>query len=96
MMTSNYLILCHLLLLLLSIFPSIRIFSCNVANAGYLRDTGSMPGSKDPLEEGIATHSSILSWRILWAEEPDGLQSMGLQKVGHDLSDLACMHAKLK
>ena len=42
-------------------------------------------GQEDPLEKGIATHSSILAWRIPWIEEPDGLQSMGLQRVGHDL-----------
>ena len=41
-------------------------------------------GWEDPLEEGIATHSSILAWRIPWTEEPDRLQSMGLQKVKHD------------
>jgi len=39
---------------------------------------------KDPLEEGMATLSSILAWRILWTEEPSGLQSMGSQRVGHD------------
>ena len=37
-----------------------------------------------PLKEGTATHSSILAWRILWKEEPGGLQSMGSQRVGHD------------
>ena len=36
------------------------------------------------LEEGMATHSSILAWKIPWAEEPGGLQSLGLQRVGHD------------
>ena len=41
-------------------------------------------GQEDPLEEGMATHSSILVWRIPWIEEPEGLQSMGLQRVGHD------------
>ena len=41
-------------------------------------------GQEDPLEDGMATHSSILAWRILWTEEPGGLQSMGSQKVGHD------------
>ena len=41
-------------------------------------------GREDPLEEGMATHSSILAWRIPWIEEPGGLQSMGLQRVGHD------------
>ena len=41
-------------------------------------------GREDPLEEGMATHSSILAWRIPWTEEPGGLQSMGSQRVGHD------------
>ena len=41
-------------------------------------------GWDDPLEEGMATHSSILAWSIPWTEEPGGLQSMGLQRVGHD------------
>ena len=40
------------------------------ANAGDMRDTGSVPGWEDPLEEGIATHSGILAWRIPWTEEP--------------------------
>ena len=38
----------------------------------------------DPLEEGMATYSSILAWRILWTEESGGLQSTGLRRVGHD------------
>ena len=38
----------------------------------------------DPLEEGMAIHSSILAWRIPWTEEPGGLQSLALQRVGHD------------
>ena len=38
---------------------------------------------KDLLVEGKATHSSVLAWRILWTEEPDGLQSTGSQRVGH-------------
>ena len=41
-------------------------------------------GWEDPLEEGMATHSSVLVWRIQWAEEPGRLQSMGLQRVGHN------------
>ena len=41
-------------------------------------------GWEDPLEEGMTTHSSILAWRISWTEEPDGLQSKGLHRVGHD------------
>ena len=52
------------------------------ANAGDLRDAGSIPGSEDPLEEGMATHSSILAWRIQWIEEPGGLQSIGLKRFG--------------
>ena len=39
---------------------------------------------EDPLEKEMATHSNILAWKILWREEPGGLQSMGLQRVGHD------------
>ena len=42
------------------------------------------PGQEDPLEEGTATHSSILVWRIPWTEEPGGQQSIGSQRVGHD------------
>ena len=41
-------------------------------------------GQEDPLEKEMATHSSILAWRIPWKEEPGGLQSTGLQRVGHD------------
>ena len=39
---------------------------------------------EDPLEKGMATHSSILAWRIPWTEGPGGLQSIGSQRVGHD------------
>ena len=41
-------------------------------------------GQEDPLEEGMATHSSVLAWRIPWIEEPGGLRSMRPQRVGHD------------
>ena len=41
-------------------------------------------GQEDPLEKGLATHSSILVWRIPWTEEPGGLQFIGLQRVRHD------------
>ena len=52
-------------------------------------------GWEDPLEEGMATvHSSILAWRIQWAEEPGGLQSMELQRVRHNRNDLAQQHKK--
>ena len=41
-------------------------------------------GQEDPLKKGMATHSSILAWRIPWTEEPGRLQSMGSHRVGHD------------
>ena len=44
-------------------------------------------GCDDPLEKRMATHSSIPVWRIPWTEEPGKLQSMGLQRVGHDLGE---------
>ena len=49
-------------------------------------------GQEDPLEEEMASHSSILAWRIPWTEKPGGLQSVGSQTVGHNWSDLACVH----
>ena len=52
--------------------------ACNVG------DLGSIPGQEDPLEKGMATHSSILAWRIPWTEELGGLQSMGLPRVRQD------------
>ena len=50
-------------------------------------------GWEDPPEEEMVTHSSILAWRIPWTEEPGGLQSTGLKRVGHDGSHLARMPA---
>ena len=50
----------------------------NLPEAG---DAGSSPGLEDPLEKGMAIHSSILAWRIPWTEEPDGEQSMGCKKL---------------
>ena len=41
-------------------------------------------GWEDPLEKGMASHSSVLAWRISWTEEPGRLQSIGSQRVGHD------------
>ena len=58
------------------------------ANAGDIRDAWAL-GGEDPMEKEMATHSSILGWRILWTEEPDGLRSIGSQSVGHSWSDLA-------
>ena len=68
--------------------PQIRITASLVAqmvkqyacNAG---DPGSIPGSEDPLEKGMATYSNILAWRISWTEGPGGLQSMRSERVGH-------------
>ena len=51
---------------------------CSAGDLGWIPGSGRSPG------EGIATHSSILAWRIPWTEEPGGLQSMGLQRVEHD------------
>ena len=47
-------------------------------------NVGLILGLEDPLEEEMTTHSSILAWRIPWTEEPDGLRSIGLQRVGRD------------
>ena len=54
------------------------------ANAGDTGDAGSISGLRRSLEKGMATHSSILAWRMSWKEEPGGLWSIGLQKVRHD------------
>ena len=62
------------------------------ANAGEETRVQSL-GQEDPLEEGMTTHSSILVWRIRWTEEPGWQQSIGLQRVGHNQSDLMCMSA---
>ena len=62
----------------------------SLANAGDVRDSGHDQthvrslGQEDLLEKGMATHSSILAWSILWTEEPGGLWFMGLQRVGQD------------
>ena len=54
-----------------------------VKNQSAMRETWVRSlGWEDPLEEGVATHSSIVAWRIPWTEEPGGLQSMGSQRVG--------------
>ena len=61
------------------------------AKAGDVRDLWVQSlGWEDPLEEGMATQSSILAWRTQWTEEPGGLQIIGSQRVGHNGSNLAC------
>ena len=65
-------------------FPSGLDIKNQPANTG---DAGSIPGSgspEGPLEEEMATHSSILAWEIPWTEELCGLQSMGSQRIRHD------------
>ena len=62
------------------------------ANAGDIRVISSIPGSERSPVGGHGDHSSILAWRILWTEEPGGLQSIGSQKVGHNCGDLAHTH----
>ena len=52
-------------------------------------ETPQSQGWEDPLEEGMATHSSIIAWRIPGTEDTGGLQSIGSQRVRHDWSDLA-------
>ena len=53
-------------------------------NARDVRDTGQSLGPEDPLEEGMATHSSILAWRIPWTEDPGSLPSIGSQRVEYN------------
>ena len=54
------------------------------ANAGDTRDTGSIPGQEDSLEEEMATHSRSLAWKSPWTEESVKIQSMGSQRVRHN------------
>ena len=54
------------------------------ANAGDIGDTGLIPRLGGSPGVGMAAHSSVLAWRILWTEEPGGLQSMGSQRGGHN------------
>ena len=60
---------------------NIKEFDYNVGTAG---DMGSIPGWEDPLEEGMATHSGILTWEISWTDEPGRLQSIGKHRVRHN------------
>ena len=64
-------------------------------DARDIRDVGWIPGSGKSLEESMATHSSVLAWRIPWTEEPEGLQSIGSQRVEHDWSNLTCTYMSL-
>ena len=62
-------------------FPGGSDSKASACNAG---DPGSIPGSGRSLEKEMAIHSSTIAWKILWTEEPGRLQSVGLQRVGHD------------
>ena len=64
--------------------PSGAPLACLSANAGEAGDSGSTLGQEDPLEQEMATYASTLAWKMPWTEEPDGLRSMGLLRVGHD------------
>ena len=55
-----------------------------LANAGDIEMLVQSLDQEDPLEQGVATHSSVLDWKIPWTEEPGGLQSVGLQRIRHD------------
>ena len=65
-------------------FPGVLVITNLPASAGDVRDVGMIPGSGDPLQEGMATYSSILAWRIPRTEEPGRLKSIGSQRLGHD------------
>ena len=67
-----------------------------VKNPPAMRETRARSlGWEDPLEKGLATHSSILAWRIPRTEEPGGLQSMGLQRVRHDWATFIHIHVSI-
>ena len=65
--------------------PKSSLVAQAVKNLPAMQEAGVQSlGWEDPLEKEMATHSSILGWRISWIEEPGGLQSMGSQRVGHN------------
>ena len=71
--------------------PGTAITLCYISLAQMVKNLPAGPetqvpslGREDPPENGMATHSSILAWRIPWTKEPDRLQSMGSQRVGHN------------
>ena len=81
--------LTNILLVLIVIIDVWSLVAQMVKNLHAMQETQVQSlGQEDPLEEGMATYCSILIWRIPWTEEPGGLQSMGLQRVGHNRNDL--------
>ena len=69
--------------------PMVLVVKNTSANAGDIRDAGSIPESRRSPREGNGNPLQYLVWRIPWTEEPDRLQSMGSQRVRHDCSNLA-------
>ena len=67
----------------------------SVCIAGGIGDVGLIPGPGRSLGEGMASHSSVLAWEIPWIEKPGGLQSMGSQRVRHNLMTKHSTHRKL-
>ena len=65
-------------------FPSGSVVKNPLANGGATGDAGSIPRLEGTPEKEMATHSSILAWRITWTEDPGGLQSMESQRVRHN------------
>ena len=62
----------------------VKASACNVGDLGLIPGSGRSPGREDPLEKEMATHSSVLAWRIPGTGEPGRLPSMGSHRVGHD------------
>ena len=68
-----------------------------IKNPPAIQETQVQPlGWEDPMEKEMATHSNILAWRIPWTEKPGGLQSIGLQRVRHDLATKTTSKAPIK
>jgi len=68
-----------------SIYSGASLVAQTVKNLPAMQETWVQSlGQGDPLEKGMATHSSILAWKMPWTEEPGGLRSIALQRVGHD------------
>ena len=84
---------CHTLLFGSRASQVVLVLKSLPASAGDVRNVDGSLHQEDPLEEGMATHSSILAWRIPWTEEPGELQSMGSQRVRHNWRDLAHTNA---
>ncbi|MES9130246.1 hypothetical protein ABEQ10_11990, partial [Cutibacterium acnes] len=75
----------HFIRLTFTVFSGVSLVAQRVKNPPAMQETWVQSlGWEDPLEKEMATHSSILAWRIPWTEEPGGLQSMGSQRVRHD------------